>query len=78
MNTKLATDKQLNYLTRLTKDWNMLASKTGNRLIERNWWHERSLGMTIADASAKIDAFRDGIFMMRFQNTLCCGTLLRK
>lgn len=67
-----ATDKQLNYLTYLTKEWNRMATKTGNRTIERNWWTERSHGMTTADASIKIEAFKDGIFMMKFQNTLCC------
>lgn len=70
MNAQPATDKQLGYLTKLTREWNYLAAKTNNEPIKRDWWHERSIGMTIADASIKIDALKDGMFWMRFQRTL--------
>lgn len=71
--TKLATDKQIKYL-------NSLASKIGKARIKMpeafskvsdieyiDWEEERKAGMTVADASIKIDAYHS---VLRGMNTI--------
>ncbi len=62
----LATDKQINYLEALqNKVYQIHAEKPAaiRRLpVRRNWREERGRGMTVADASTKIRAYKDILF----------------
>lgn len=68
---KLATDKQIKYLTDLTNKVNKIVGLWPECGVEKyniDWRHERSMGMTTLDASLKITAFHSliqGINMKR-------------
>lgn len=56
----LATDKQINCLFALQNKVNKIADifpESGVKKFHYDWRHERSMGMTVSDASIRIDAF---------------------
>lgn len=74
-----ATDKQISYLEGLTakvnaiiKSWPECPISRDNALFYAgvNWRHERSMGMTVTDASIKISAFRSLLRGLNMQRSL--------
>lgn len=73
-----ATDRQINYLTFLQGKVNKAIDETAPYLIEGarrkfnlDWRHERSLGMTVADASDRISAFHTIMRCINHTRIMC-------
>ena len=68
----LATDKQCDYLTALAEKVEKMRAARPDLvnvpLTKRNWYEERRRGMTTADASLKIDAYK---MLIRGVNAKC-------